>query len=172
MNTTTHIPTLTTERLTLRPPVLDDFEAFADMVTGPRGKFMEEGLTRKDAWGWFCSDIAHWHLFGFGSLMIQAEGETVGEVGISNGEGFHEPELGWLLYDGRQGHGYAAEAAEALRNYAYEECGLTTLVSYIDPRNARSIALAERLGATRDNEAARPAPEDLVYRHPGPEALQ
>ncbi len=169
---TSHIPTLTTGRLTLRPPVLEDFAAFADAITGPRGKYMEEGLSRQHAWGWFCSDIAQWHLFGFGSLMIDASGKTVGEVGIGKGEGFPEPELGWLLFEGFEGQGYATEAAAVLRNYAYDECGLTTLVSYIDPRNARSIALAERLGAIRDDHAERPEPEDLVYRHPGPGARQ
>ena len=39
------------------------------------------------------------------------------------------------------------------------------LVSYIDPENEKSQKLAERLGATRDDEAPRQAPEDLFYRH-------
>ena len=38
-------------------------------------------------------------------------------------------------------------------------------VSYIDPGNARSIALAERLGARPDPDAPRADPDDLVYRH-------
>ncbi|MCP4820480.1 MAG: GNAT family N-acetyltransferase, partial [Shimia sp.] len=37
--------------------------------------------------------------------------------------------------------------------------------SYIDPPNAPSIRLAEKLGAVRDDTAARPDPNDLVYRH-------
>ncbi len=59
----------------------------------------------------------------------------------------------------------------ALRGYG--ALGLKTLVSYIDADNAPSIRLAERLGATRDDDA--PLPENercLVYRHPGPEAMQ
>ena len=36
--------------------------------------------------------------------------------------------------------------------------GLTTLVSYIDPPNARSIKVAERLGGRIDQDAARPSP--------------
>ena len=171
MTTNTHIPTLATERLVLRPHVAGDFDAFADMVTSARGKYMRENLSRIEAWGWFCGDIARWHLFGYGSLMIEADGETVGEVGINDGYGFPEPEIGWLLYDGFEGRGYAGEAAIALRKFAYDACGLKTLVSYIDPRNTRSIALAERLGAIRDDSAERPEPGDLVFRHPGPDAL-
>ncbi|MEL7026999.1 MAG: GNAT family N-acetyltransferase, partial [Pseudomonadota bacterium] len=52
----------------------------------------------------------------------------------------------------------------------FTELGLSTLVSYIDPENARSIALAERLGAVRDDEAEKPEDNPLVYRHPTPEA--
>lgn len=47
--------------------------------------------------------------------------------------------------------------------------GIKTLVSYIDPANARSIALAERLGARHDPDAPLPegeTPEEtIVYRH-------
>ena len=53
--------------------------------------------------------------------------------------------------------------------------GGPALVSYIHPRNARSIALAERLGAARAPGAAPPAFEvdvgTLVYRHPSPRTL-
>ena len=62
-------------------------------------------------------------------------------------------------------------AAEAARTHVFETLGWDTAVSYIDPQNARSIALAERLGAVRDDSAARPHPDDLVYRHPKPEAV-
>ena len=37
--------------------------------------------------------------------------------------------------------------------------------------NARSIALAHRLGAVLDPDAARTDPADLVFRHPVPGAL-
>ncbi len=57
---------------------------------------------------------------------------------------------------------------QRLRRHAYEDLGWETAVSYIDPANARSIALAERLGCTRDDAADRVHPDDLVYRHPSP----
>ena len=70
-----------------------------------------------------------------------------------------------------EGRGIAAEAARALRDWAYAAQGWTTLVSYIDPENARSIRLAERLGARLDPDAPHPDGRPcLVYRHPGPEA--
>ncbi|MDJ1006721.1 MAG: GNAT family N-acetyltransferase [Paracoccaceae bacterium] len=172
--TTVTIPTLDTGRLMLRAPRLADFDAYAAMVTSPRARYMQARLTRDDAWMWFVSDTAHWPLFGYGALMIDVveTGETVGQVGVTKGLKYPEPEIGWLLYDGAEGNGYVTEAATALRAWVYLNAGLSTLVSYIDPENAASLRVAKRLGAVIDADAPRPDPSDLVYRHPGPEALQ
>lgn len=167
------IPTLHTKRITLRPPRLDDFEAYASMVTSPRAQFMEEGLSRKDAWGWFCSDAAHWHFFGFGALMIEETGEetSVEQVAVIKDIDFPEEDLGWLLHETYGGHGLATEAAVARRTFAFDQVGLNTLVSYIDHMNTASIAVAERHDAVRDSHAPSPEPQALVYRHQAAEAL-
>jgi RimJ/RimL family protein N-acetyltransferase len=52
-----------------------------------------------------------------------------------------------------------------MRDWAFAERRLPTLVSYCDPANERSIAVAERLGAVRDDLAPRQDPEDVVFRH-------
>lgn len=115
----------------------------------------------------FCHDIAQWHLFGHGALMIDvdATGQCVGQVGINHGPQFPEKELGWLVYEGYEGKGYATEAAFMLRDWAFNSLGLKTLVSYIEPENALSIAVAKRLNASIDANALRQDPEDIVYRH-------
>lgn len=161
------IPTLRTERLVLRPPVTVDFEAYRLLMASPRSTGMGGPYDTRGAWGWFCHDVAQWELFGHGALMIDLaeRGVCIGQVGINHGPLFPEKELGWLLYDGYEGHGYATEAAAALRDWAFAERGLTRLVSYFDPANLRSIRVAERLGAYPDPDAARPDPEDVVYRH-------
>lgn len=66
-----------------------------------------------------------------------------------------------------RGQGLAAEAAGAARAHAFGALGWTTAVSYVDPGNARSIALAERMGAIRDDAAPVPHSDRpcLVYRH-------
>jgi RimJ/RimL family protein N-acetyltransferase len=91
--------------------------------------------------------------------------------------GWPEKEIGWSVWAPEaEGKGLAFEAAQAARAWAYGTLGWTTAVSYIDPANARSIALARRLGATRDPEAPLIdgyTPENtLVFRHPAPERLQ
>ena len=162
------IPTLTTDRLILRPPVSADFAAYEALWASPRSRYMGGPHNSFAAWGLFCHDIACWQLFGHGALMIDLRetAQCIGQVGINHGPLFPEKELGWLLYPGHEGKGYAFEAARALRDWAFIERRLPTLVSYCDPANARSIAVAERLGAVRDPLAPRQDPEDLVFRHP------
>ena len=167
----TKIPRLVTERLLLRAPVHDDFLAYAALLQSDRASFMGGPFDKKSAWGMFCSDIAQWQLFGHGCLMLELpqDRKCIGQVGINHGPLFPEKELGWLLYDGYEGKGYALEAALAMRNWAFAICKLPTLVSYVDPLNTRSIALAERMGAVRDPHAQGQDPDDLVFRHIPPE---
>jgi len=161
------IPTLATARLTLRATVMDDFPAYARLMASPRAAGMGGPFDTRAAWGMFCHGVALWQFVGHGALMIDlgATGESVGLVEINHGPLFPEKELGWQLYEGHEGYGYATEAAGALRDWAFGTLALPTLVSYIGPGNARSIAVAERLGAVLDPAAAQQDPGDLVYRH-------
>ncbi|WP_417308878.1 GNAT family N-acetyltransferase [Devosia sp.] len=161
------MPTLTTQRLRLRPMAAADFDAYRDMMASERARFMGGPFDTRAAWGLFCHDVACWQLFEHGCLLIElaATGETVGQVGISHGPLFAEKELGWFLYAGFEGHGYATEAAREMRSWAFEQRGLTTLVSYCDAENAASRTVCERLGGVIDPDATRQDLEDVVYRY-------
>lgn len=161
------IPALSTARLRLRAPVPDDFPAYQRLMASSRARFMGGPYNLRMAWGIFCHDAACWTLFGHGALMIdlRSTGECVGQVGISAGPLFPEKELGWMLYEGFEGSGFATEAAAALRDWARDSLQLKRLVSYMDPRNSASARVAERLGAQLDPDAPKQDPDDLVYRH-------
>lgn len=161
------IPTLRTKRLVLRPMSEGDFPAYRKLMASSRSRFMGGPFDEARAWGLFCHDVACWTLYGHGGLMIDvaATGECVGQVGINHGPLFPEKELGWLLYDGFEGQGYVTEAAATLRDWAFAELKLPSLVSYFHPENHRSMAVAQRLGAVRDDVAQRQDAEDVVYRH-------
>ena len=161
------IPTLETERLVLRPMRMEDWPRYRDLMQSDRAQYMGGPHTLQNSWGMFCHDMAQWPLMGHGSLMIELRetGVCVGQVSINSGPLFPETELGWYLYEEAEGHGYGKEAATALRSWAFDMLGLETLVSYIEPENIRSRALAERLGVVPDEHAPRPDPTDLVYRH-------
>ncbi|CDZ53187.1 GNAT family N-acetyltransferase [Neorhizobium galegae] len=166
----TSIPTLETERLILRPQRMEDWPEFAELMFSPRAAFMGGPFSVDAAWGLFCSDIGQWTLMGHGALMIEERetGLCLGQVGINHGPLFPEHELGWFVYPGAEGKGYAYEAAVAFRHWAFTARGLDTLVSYIHPDNIRSRKLAERMGSSLDFTAPRRDPVDLVFRHPHP----
>lgn len=169
------IPVLQTERLTLRAPVLDDFEPYAAVLMSERARHIGGPTDRHLAWLDFGSETAGWILRGYGAFAMERreDGRFLGLMILHWEDGDPERELGWVLTEEAEGHGYGFEAARAARDHAYGPLGWTTVVSYIEPENTRSIRLAERLGATRDAAAQKPreAPDCLVYRHPAPEAL-
>ena len=165
-------PLIETARLTLRPYRLSDWERFAAFYESDAARYVGGPLPRPRTWNGFAADVGSWELFGFGYWAIEetATGACVGQVGLSHPPHFPEREIGWIVYPEFQRRGFATEAALAARAYAYGIAGWTTAVSYIDRDNARSIALALRIGCTEDRGAARLDPEDLVFRHPAPGA--
>ena len=161
------IPTLYTDRLVLRAPAMADYPAYAAFMASDRSRMMGGPHKGWAAWGMFSSDVAMWALYGHGALMIdlRESGACVGQVGINHGPMFPEKELGWMLYEGFEGRGYATEAGKALRDWAFRTLGLETLVSYFDPDNHKSMAVSERLGGVRDDTAAVQDAGDVVFRY-------
>ena len=96
----------------------------------------------------------------------RATGAPAGRVGVINNDGWDEPELGWHLFEGFEGQGVAYEAALAARAYAAEHQGLDALISYVDPANHRSAALARRLGAKIERDGTVNGHACKVWRHP------
>lgn len=162
-----NVPTLRTARLVLRPLRATDFETYSVFLASERSRFMGGPYDGWAAWGMFCHEIACWDLFGHGGLLIErlSDGAAMGVVEVNDGPLFPEKELGWQLYDGFEGQGFATEAATALRDWAFAERNLPTLVSYFDPANTRSMAVSRRLGGVPDATAPRQDPEDVVYRY-------
>ena len=143
----TDIPTLTTERLTLRAPCREDFPTLAAFYASDRARYI--GGTKDEAASWYVlmADIGTWVTHGFGFFSVEYEGAHVGMVGVHYPPHHADLELGWTLFANAEGKGIAYEAAVAARDWARATLPAQRLVSYIDRDNARSIALAERLGA-------------------------
>ena len=145
------LPELVTDRLRLRAPRLADFDAWAEIFCGPAGPHLGGPFTRDEAFSDFAATCGTWLLRGHGPWTVEplAGGAPLGFVLIGFEAGDVEPELGWLFVPAAQGKGYAAEAAMAARAHA-AALRLPSLVSYIDPDNARSARLAAALGARLD----------------------
>ncbi|MGR3453942.1 GNAT family N-acetyltransferase [Pseudooceanicola sp.] len=164
------IPELVTERLRLRAPLCEDFAIYAEIVLGPRGKHL--GLaTREEAWLDFAQMVAGWTLRGHGVWTVEPKdgGEAFGFVLLGFDQEDPEPELGYLFTGRAEGRGIASEAARAARDFAFAELGWKTLTSYVADGNARSAALAERLGGKLDGRLPDAGGDTLVYRYKGGE---
>ncbi|MEM9584634.1 MAG: GNAT family N-acetyltransferase [Pseudomonadota bacterium] len=175
MTVTFITPTLETERLLLRAPKLSDARAFMAFYATERSQHTGGPKSARKAWDFFGTEIGHWVMNGFGMFVVTLKGDDtpLGIVGHWYPYGWAEREVGWILFDtAHEGKGIAYEAARACINHAYDTLGWDTVVSYIAPENSASIKLAERLGATLDNDAPKPETSGpcLIYRHPVPEA--
>lgn len=169
MSVTFTTPSLETERLILRGPRASDWPLWRDFAASNRAQFIGGPYDLRSAWRAFGHVIGMWVLRGYGSFIITAKGDDtpLGFTGPWHPIEWPEPELGWTIWSPEvEGKGIAFEAARAARNYAFDTLGWTTAVSYIDHGNDRSVALAERLGATLEPGAPIPGETPChVYRH-------
>ena len=167
--------TLRTKRLTLKPFSAADLGPAMELYQSPRAEFIGGPFAERDAWRLAATVIGHWQIHGFGMSTVTFAGseEPLGIVGCWYPKGWPEREIGWAMFAEHEGKGIAFEAAQAVIDHAWNTLGWDTIVSYIDRDNARSIALAERLGAVVDPQGIPPKPDqnDAVYRHPKPERL-
>jgi RimJ/RimL family protein N-acetyltransferase len=148
---------LETERLLLRQFRDADIDAYAAMLADPEVmRHIGEGkpLTRDDAWRNMAMVAGHWSLRGYGMWAVEerSSGTLVGRVGLYYPEGWPGQEVGWALARPYWGKGYAFEAARASLAHAFEALHWPRAISLIDPANARSIRLAERLGERLEGE--------------------
>jgi RimJ/RimL family protein N-acetyltransferase len=165
-------PVLETERLRLRSWREEDLDAFADFCADEESRRFLGGVrTREDAWRSMAVIAGHWALRGYGIWVIEdkATGEFAGYSGLWNPEGWPGPEVTWSVCAAFRRRGYAVEAAQCARAYAYDELKWTTAISVIHPENVASKRVADRVGAVPETRIEfRGSPADL-YRHPASE---
>ncbi|MFM9827867.1 MAG: GNAT family N-acetyltransferase [Sphingomonas sp.] len=154
-------PILFTERLILRPPTANDFEAWAAFHADEQTmRFLGGVQPRSVAWRSLCSMTGAWSIRGYSmfSAINRATGQWMGRIGPHYPDGWPGREVGWGLARGFEGKGYAHEAAIATIDYVFDVLGWDDVMHIIDPDNAPSIALARRLGSTNRGPTQMPAP--------------
>ena len=154
-------PHLETERLLLRPTLLEDFDAWADFAAHPIStQFLGGPQPRAVAWRAFAAMAGSWSLYGFGmfSLIEKASGRWLGRLGPWRPEGWPGNEIGWGLVHDAEGRGFALEGARAAIDWAFDALGWQEIIHCIDDDNARSLALAARLGSVWQRRARLPPP--------------
>ena len=162
---TNPIPILETDRLILRAPAAEDFEAWADFAADAEAaRFIGGVQPRPVAWRSMCSILGGWHIRGFSmfSVIEKSTGRWIGRLGPWQPEGWPGTEVGWGLLRNAWGKGYATEGATAAMDYAFDVLGWEEAIHTIEPGNAASQAVARRLGSRILRQVRLPAPFDNV----------
>jgi RimJ/RimL family protein N-acetyltransferase len=148
---------LRTERLVLRQWDESDFEPFAALNSDPETmRYFPSMLSREqsDALARNISSAIELDGWGLWAVEVVDGPSFIGFVGLNEPrfEAHFTPaiEVGWRLARAHWGHGYATEAAKASLDFGFRDLDLQEIVAMIAPANARSRAVAERLGMTRD----------------------
>lgn len=148
-----------TERLLLRKPRAEDAPGLLEAFADPEAmRYIGDGSTTDLAGAERAVErwLERWQSWGIGMFVaVRKEDERVlGRVGFLRWDpetwevDGPETEIGWGLAREHWGKGYASEAALALRDWAFDERGLTRLISLIQHGNTASVRVAEKIGET------------------------
>jgi len=150
---------LMTERLTLRPLLPDDAEAYGAIRSHPEvAKWVPAplpGVIERFAASWEERRYAPWGVFQAGRL--------IGHGGLNYVPEFGETEVLWALHPDAWGHGYATEVARAALAHGFGTLKLDLIFAITLPDNLASQAVMKRLGLTYRRRVDYKSFTDIVW---------
>ena len=140
---------IVTARLKLRSARADDLAAMHAVLSDPRATRWwstppHETLDQTRVW--LDSMIANGP--DQPDFVIERDGVVIGKAGF-----WKLPEVGYILHPDHWGQGLAGEAVEASIGHVFATREIDDLVADVDPGNAASIRLLERLGFIQTGSA-------------------
>jgi len=158
-------PRIETDRLILRLPRLEDFDAYAELHADEEAaRHIGGALLRAPAWRKFLQMPGAWAVQGYAmfSVVEKASGRWLGQAGPWQPEGWPGTEIGWAFHRSSWGRGYATEAATAAIDWAFANLGWSEVIHSIAPENHASQTLAGRLGSRNRGPGKLPPPHEDV----------
>jgi RimJ/RimL family protein N-acetyltransferase len=173
------MPTLETERLRVRPFVLDDLAAAHTLLD----QQSEQGWAVEQRREWLQWNVLSAKYlaeldqppYGDRAFVLKTTGELVGAVGVvpyvdsfgriaalaGAGDGVATAEVGlyWVTASSQRGQGFATEAAAAVCGYLFEHERLGRIIATTGAENLASQAVMRKLGMVVQS-AASPRPPD------------
>ena len=168
------IPELRTARLRLRAFRADDLDDYATIRADPEvARYISGPFSSPETWDRMAMMVGQWALRGYGVFAVEeaASQRVIGHTGILHHGDWPEPEIAYTIGRDAWGQGYATEAARAVRAWAFDSYAFPRLVSFIVPSNARSIRVAEKLGAVRDGSVELRGTIADVWAHRRPDDM-
>lgn len=150
------IPTIITERLTLRPMLQQDFDAYCEYgldrevmkyirPVEDKGAVKEMFVGFQKDW---LGEEGAWQAL---AVVLTETGELIGDVGFRYSNKEHQQiELGYKFNKNYHGKGYGSEAVDAMVRHINDHWQFHKLVAYCDPRNTASFKLMERYGMKQE----------------------
>jgi RimJ/RimL family protein N-acetyltransferase len=169
-----HNQPITTQRLMLRPPTVDDaasvFAIYGDPETNrhnPSGPLADKDQAKAvlDRW------LEHWAEHGFGQWAIVTQEAPQRVIGFGGITLYHYNEverinLGYRFAVSAWGQGYATELARAALQFGFVRLDQPEVYGVVRPAHQASINVLEKIGMQRIDElddVPGQAPS-LVYR--------
>ena len=148
---------ITTERLTLRKPVLTDARVIARLLSNPDIARMTGSIPYPffalSAEFWVMSKRSQWERGLSYAYAIIQNNELVGVLDIFiNGDG--DRELGYWVGEPYWGHGYITEAAKAVLDEGFDKLGAEYIDAGYFEDNPASGRVLEKLGFVSKNETS------------------
>ena len=160
---------LETKRLILRPMAEKDVDAYLCIFTDPEvmKSFDNIIFTREQMIQWVERNLKHQEKYGYGlfSVLLKENQMLIGDCGLECQEldGRAEIEIGYDFRSDYWNHGYATEAAAAVRDYTFQELNIERVISLIRPENIASVRVAEKIGMKREKEIQRGGHPYWIY---------
>jgi RimJ/RimL family protein N-acetyltransferase len=149
---------LRTERLELRPVAPEDLEDYIAMYADPEVvRYLGDGAvaTPKESAEWLERTWKRNANEGWDMRTVRlGNGTFVGRCGIAmrDLDGAIEHEVAYAFAREHWGHGYATEAATAVRDHALATRGVRRLISLVARGNTASERVATKLGMAHERD--------------------
>jgi len=150
------VTVLETERLILRQLSTEDADFILELLNEPSfiRNIGDRGVrTREDACSYILNGpVASYAKNGFGLYLVKLKetNESIGMCGLIKRDTLEDVDIGYAYLPRFWSKGYAVEAAQAVKEYAKNLIGLNRIVAIVDPENAGSIRVLEKIGLRFD----------------------
>lgn len=145
---------LDTKRLYLREMDQGDFSSLCEILQDEKTMYAYEGaFSDGEVQQWLDRQLSRYQQWGFGlwAVVLKETGKMIGQCGLTM-QPWKESEvleIGYLLNRSYWHKGYAAEAAEACKKYAFDVLKAEEVCSIIRDTNTASQNVAVRNGMMR-----------------------
>lgn len=146
-----------TKRLILRPLSIEDLNmvhAYASDEENAKYMVYLPNETLEETQDFLLEVCTEWKkdVPSFYEFAITLDENLIGAVCIYLDSDRKEGEIGWILNKKYWNHGYATEAAIAMKEFAFDELKVSRLVAHCDSRNISSYRIMEKIGLTLESE--------------------